>query len=287
MKLKELQHLFQNKLKAHYLKQEIDTFFFMLSEFYFGIKRLDLALNPNLKVDEPHHILQALEALEKHVPIQYIIGKTEFYGLTFKVDEHTLIPRPETEELVDWILSEIENFDIPKSILDIGTGSGSIAVSLAKKLTGSKVYALDVSEEALEIAKGNGILNGVDVVMIKTDILKKDLWPTLFKNQKFDIIVSNPPYVLETEKLKMKANVLNYEPHVALFVEDNDPLLFYREITGFSKAHLKKGGMLFFEINEKLGNDMLALLSHAGFEELEMRQDIFGKDRMIKAIQNQ
>ena len=233
---------------------------------------------------------EAIKRLNNHEPIQYIIGKTEFYSLLFKVNEAVLIPRPETEELVDWIISKFRIQNSELKILDIGTGSGCIAISLAKNLPNAKVFALDVSKEALNVAKANAWQNDVEVEFIEADILN---WKQEagnmnldFKDLNLDIIVSNPPYVRASEKEQMKPNVLAHEPDLALFVKDEDSLLFYRNITQFASQFLNTKGQLFFEINEYLGNDMFKLLNDKGFIDIELKQDIFAKDRMIKGVKS-
>jgi len=286
MKLKELKELFQKKLGGLYDVEEIDSFFYILIEHYLGLKRIALALKPEISYskEDLESILKALEFLKKQIPIQYILGETEFFGLPFKVNSHVLIPRPETEELVDWILNfeKSESVNNGLKILDIGTGSGCIAVSLAKNLNRAHVYALDVSHDALEVAKRNATLNNVSVEFIEADILNLETWNTEFKNLKFDIIVSNPPYVRELEKAQMKSNVVHNEPHLALFVENEDPLIFYKAITKYAVDNLTTKGYLFFEINEYLGKPMTQLLKSFNFNAIELKQDIFKKDRMIK-----
>jgi len=288
MKLKETKEFFQNELAGLYNVEEIDSFFYILIEFYLGLKRISLVLKPELtyskKVMEP--ILTALEDLKKEIPIQYILGETAFFGLPFKVNSHVLIPRPETEELVDWILNieKSESINNGLKILDIGTGSGCIAVSLAKNLIHAQVYALDVSHDALEVAKRNAVLNNVSVEFIQVNMLQPETWNTEFKNLRFDIIVSNPPYVRELEKAQMKSNVVNNEPHLALFVKNEDPLIFYKAITQYAVNNLTPKGHLFFEINEYLGKQMRLLLKSFDFNAIELKQDIFKKDRMIKGI---
>lgn len=293
MKLKDIQNKFHDVLDAIYGKEEVNSFFFMLVDFYYKISRLQLAMEPDLKIEKPDAILNALEALKREQPIQYILGETEFYGLPFKVNEHVLIPRPETEELVEWVISEFKNkiqichTERSRSaafrILDIGTGSGCIAIALAKNLPNAKVYALDVSKEALKIAKQNAELNHVEIEFIEADILTCRDTELVSASHKFDIIVSNPPYIRTEEKLQMKNNVLNNEPHLALFVNDENPLLFYEAISSFATHKLNPNGMLFFEINEYLGNDMIRLLNRNEFKNIELKQDMFKKDRMIKA----
>ncbi|XCF07689.1 peptide chain release factor N(5)-glutamine methyltransferase [Tamlana crocina] len=279
MKLKAIKHKFQEELGTVYPAEEIDSFFNILAETYYGVKRIQLATNPDLTLNDSEDILYALAELKNEKPIQYIIGETEFYGLNFKVNDGVLIPRPETEELVEWALKKAKP-NTAINILDVGTGSGCIAISLAKHLPKAKVFAIDVSLEALSIAKKNAQLNGVNIYFEEADIL------TLKRSSEeiaFDIIVSNPPYVREKEKQYMKPNVLDNEPHLALFVKDEDPLLFYKAITGFAINNLKEKGLLFFEINEFLGNAMIDLLRNKNFENIELKQDIFKKDRMIKA----
>ncbi|WP_452229568.1 peptide chain release factor N(5)-glutamine methyltransferase [Lacinutrix sp. MEBiC02404] len=288
MRLKEIQNIFHEQLDAIYGVDEVNSFFYLLIEACCDFSRMKLALEPGKTITkaEEEAIINALKRLKEEEPIQYILGETEFYGLPFKVNKHTLIPRPETEELVDLILNDVNSsaFQKPISILDIGTGSGCIAISLAKNLPKAKVYALDVSAKAIEQAKENAALNNVEVVFIEADILNEKSWDLAFSSLGFDIIVSNPPYVRNLEKQEMKPNVLNNEPHLALFVADNNPLQFYEAITTFAVDHLKPKGELYFEINEYLGAAMIALLEENGFEAIELKQDIFGKDRMLKGI---
>lgn len=281
MNLKKIQNTFHQELKAIYPKEEIDSFFYMLIDEYYNVSRIQLAINSEISIDNVEVVLNALQLLKKEKPIQYILGKTEFYGLNFKVNDNVLIPRPETEELVDWVLNKTPKTQNP-NILDIGTGSGCIAISLAKHLPNAKVYALDISEKALQVAGNNADLNAVNINFIEADILMT----SSLKDFKFDIIVSNPPYVRETEKQLMTANVLDNEPHLALFVKDEDPLIFYRAITEFAINNLTKNGKLFFEINEYLGKDMIQLLKKHNFTDIELKQDSFKKDRMIKASLN-
>ena len=226
--------------------------------------------------DRDRRLDDAMGRLAKGEPLQYIIGYAPFCGLQFNVDSRVLIPRPETAELVEWVAA-----DCTKSgaILDIGTGSGCIAVTLAHRLPGCKVQGWDISEAALEVARENNRLNGTDVEFSKEDILT-----VRSSDSKYDVIVSNPPYVMEREKAQMEANVLEYEPHTALFVPDADPLLFYRAIAEFGKKALVKGGALYFEINPLESEAMGCMLSDVGYHDIEIRKDIFGKHRMIKAV---
>ncbi|WP_299782570.1 peptide chain release factor N(5)-glutamine methyltransferase [uncultured Formosa sp.] len=287
MKLKAIQQTFHEALDAEYDKREVDHFFFMICEYYFNFKRITLALEPDYSISETEAIsvLDALESLKQHKPIQYVLKTTEFFGLEFQVNNSVLIPRPETEELVAWIIeSDLDKIKKPLRILDIGTGSGCIAISLANKFTNAEVFAVDVSEDAIIVAKQNAEGNKVNVSFIQADILSVDTYKNANFNLPFDIIVSNPPYVRELEKLQMKSNVLNHEPHLALFVEDHDPLKFYKAITKLAKKHLVNDGLLFFEINEFLGNEMVDLLQEHTFTHVELRQDMFKRNRMIKGI---
>lgn len=288
MLVKDLKQIFHKELDAIYGKDEVFSFFFMLTEQYCNISRLDVALDTKISItkEEQEPLFKALESLKQHTPIQYILGETEFYGLPFKVNANTLIPRPETEELVQLVVDAYpkQNSKAKVSILDIGTGSGCIAISLAKNIVPSSVSALDVSAKALEQARQNAVLNNVEVDFVAGDILTMTEGDSAFKNITFDVIVSNPPYVRNLEKLEMQANVLENEPHLALFVADDNPLLFYKAITGFAVQHLKQNGQLFFEINEYLGPEMIQLLEDNGFKDVQLKQDFFGKDRMVKGI---
>ncbi len=287
MNLKDVQNTFHKELDSLYGKEEVDNFFFMLTDAFYKVSRLDLALNTKYAIDNYDAIEQALQLLKNEQPIQYILGETEFCGYPFKVNASTLIPRPETEELVEWIVKQQYTLNIPQlHILDIGTGSGCIAISLAKKLPEAKVYALDISEKALNMSRQNAELNNVNVEFIEANILKPDTWSSNLENLKFDIIVSNPPYVREKEKNQMKANVLNNEPHLALFVKDENPLQFYKAIIQFTKSNLNSNGMLFFEINEFLGKEMIQLMVDSNLKDIVLKQDIFKKDRMIKGRKN-
>lgn len=281
MKIKEYRTQFIQVLTSMYGEGEAESFFYLILEEKQKLKRIDLALQPDLVFSENEIAVwnSILDQLKLEIPIQYLLGKTSFYGLDFEVNENVLIPRPETEELVDWIISN--NQAIKKSdnikILDIGTGSGCIAISLAKNLPNAQVFAIDVSENALATAQKNAILNEVNVTFIQQNILE-----TLDLGQKFDIIVSNPPYVRNLEKEEIKKNVLDHEPHLALFVEDNNALIFYKKITELAQNNLSISGQLYFEINQYLGKEMVDLLQKTGFKNVELRKDIYGNDRMTK-----
>jgi len=285
MTLKSLKTYFISSLVDYYPETEANSFFYILTLHILNKRRIDVSLNYDIEVSNNDKIKfqDTIERLKNHEPIQYIIGKTEFYGLPFKLSNNVLIPRPETEELVDWMISKFESQKSKIRVLDIGTGSGCIAISLAKNLPDCKIVALDVSSEALKVAKENAKLNNVEVKFIEADILN---WNLELDNLEFDVIVSNPPYVRALEKNQMKKNVLDFEPHLALFVEDEDSLLFYRKITQLTNKILKPKGQLYFEINEHLGKEMVKLLRENGFEEIELKSDIFGKDRIIKGIKS-
>lgn len=237
MLLKEIKNIFHLELDSIYPKEEVASFFYLAIEHYLNLGRFVLVLEPNLVISKTKEqpLFEALSQLKLERPIQYILGMTQFMDLDFKVNENVLIPRPETEELVRWIISDCENQESRINILDIGTGSGCIAIALAKNLKNARVYALDISDGALEIAKKNAVSNQVDVELIQADILILDKLGI-----KFDIIVSNPPYVRMVEKGTMKSNVVEHEPGIALFVSDDDPLVFYRKIVEFAQSNLKR-----------------------------------------------
>lgn len=278
MLIQEFKRHFFQELSGLYPETEIQSFFNILVEFKLHLSRIELALQHNFELNDDDFLFlqNVLSELKYQIPIQYIIGKTEFYGLPFKVDKNVLIPRPETEELVDWIIQNHKNQHNIK-ILDIGSGSGCIAISLAKNLPKAKVSAIDISAEALNVAKNNAALNQVNVNFINSDILTIAKLPDVF-----DIIVSNPPYVRELEKDQMQQNVLANEPHIALFVKNENPLLFYDKIAELAKNHLTENGVLYFEINQYLGNETVELLKTKGFKNIEVKKDIYGVDRMVK-----
>ena len=279
MTLQQLQSNFNNQLKGIYPKEEIGSFFQWLAEAYLGYSRFKVSEKKDEEISEQNEtqFLSALTRLMHHEPIQYIIGETEFYGFPFKVTPAVLIPRPETEELVAWVLEEFKNQEPENSILDIGTGSGCIAISLARYLGNATISALDISEAAIEVARENSVINKVDVNFFQADILNAETLP-----QQYDAIVSNPPYVRQQEKSKMQPNVLQHEPEVALFVSNEDPLLFYRAIARLAKKHLTSDGTLYLEINEYLSKEMQQMLQQEGFAEIALKKDIFGKFRMLK-----
>ena len=308
MLLKSYKTKFFQELSSLYDEKEIESFFYLILENFHQIKRIDLALNPQMRMNDKQllHWESILSDLKKQKPIQYILGETEFYGLPFLVNENTLIPRPETEELVELIIKQNSKSEIPPEpkvngaklnsklkILDIGTGSGCIAIALKKDLPNSEVFAIDISEEALETAKKNAQINQVEIHFIQADILKiNNLEQLPTSNPKlethnpkletqFDIIVSNPPYVRILEKQEINPNVLEYEPHLALFVEDEDALLFYRKIAQLALKSLSPNGRLYFEINQYLGKETVELIESFGFKNVVLHKDIYGNDRMI------
>jgi release factor glutamine methyltransferase len=279
LKLSQLKINFTTVLQGVYDKEEVHCFFYILCDFFLQYSRFEVSMALDTIVSAKNITVfeKALLRLKKQEPIQYILGTTEFYGLTFKVNKHTLIPRPETEELVDWVLSNLHDQDSMLDILDIGTGSGCIAISLAKNIPTAIVSGLDVSEKALEIAKENAVKNQVLVSFCQKDILR-----TTSLEKKYDVIVSNPPYVRQLEKKAMNANVLDYEPGIALFVPNEDPLLFYRKIAQLAMVSLQTRGWLYFEINEYLSKEMDVLLKDIGFANIEIKKDFREVPRMIK-----
>ena len=293
MNLLQLKSLFIDELTDTYPKEEILSFYYLLIEGLLQLQKKEVFLEPTIKLSTQHlsEFKNSIALLKQEKPIQYLLGSTEFCGFTFKVNENVLIPRPETEELVHWICSDrISDISNQKdsgssqtSILDIGTGSGCIAISLAKKCPNSEVSALDVSKNALITAKENAIANDVAIHFIEQDILNlpRKLNTTVFK--KYDIIVSNPPYVREMEKQEMQNNVLQNEPHLALFVDNDNPLLFYNKIAEFAKENLTENGLIYFEINQYLASETATLLEQKGFNRIEIREDIYGNKRMLKA----
>ncbi|HCE55183.1 MAG TPA: peptide chain release factor N(5)-glutamine methyltransferase [Lutibacter sp.] len=279
MLIQDFKHHFFLELSKVHPETEIQSFFNILIEFKLHLSRIQLALEHNFELDRDDldFLENALLKLKNQIPVQYIVGETAFCGLLFKVDKNVLIPRPETEELVEWIFQNHKKNESIK-ILDIGTGSGCIAISLAKNLPNAEVFALDVSAEALDVAKKNAAMNAVKVDFIQADILTIEKLPDTF-----DVIVSNPPYVRESEKDLMQQNVLSNEPHIALFVENENPLLFYDKIAELAKNHLTENGVLYFEINQYLGMKTVDLLKSKGFKNIDLKKDIYGVDRMVKS----
>ena len=279
MKLKDLKIDFITKLSVTYQKEEVLSFFKILCEEYLNITPTKLLLvgEELINKEQLDMFSKVIIRLLNEEPIQYILNTTSFYGLDFICTPSALIPRPETEELVDWILKSEKN---KISILDIGTGTGCIPISLAKNNTDYTVSALEISDVALELAKDNTQKNEVDISFISADIL------SYTSDKRHDLIVSNPPYVRNLEKIKIQNNVLNFEPPLALFVDDDDPLVFYRAILEFAKSNLSEKGSVYFEINENLFNEMESLLASYRFSEIELKKDVFGKYRFIRGLKS-
>lgn len=277
--IKSAKVYFVDELNTVYDASELQQLMEITFMHYCSLSKIDLMLTDEKQLSESEliKIVDVVRELKCKKPLAYILGEWEFYGLNFKVNEFTLIPRPETEELVELILKENnEN----QTILDIGTGTGCIPIALKVTNKLFEISACDISLDALTIAKLNAKNNKVDVNFFECDILAER---DKITNDKYDLIVSNPPYITSKEKSLMDANVLDYEPHLALFVEDNSPLLFYDAISDFAKNNLNSGGKLYFEINEHYGNETAELLIHKGFHNVNIIKDINGKNRIIKA----
>jgi len=275
----ELSSGFKRELKEQYTLPELQNFLYLIFQNLMDLSKTDIHINQKKEV--PDHFIvrinEIISELKEYKPIQYILGETEFYGCNIKINQNTFIPRPETEELVRWILDETGGNRC--KIFDIGTGSGCIAIALAKNNIFAKVFASDYSEKALKIARGNAGINNTDITFFNFNI---NFPETLDILDIYDIIVSNPPYVTESEKRKMKENVLKYEPNDALFVPDSDPLIFFRAILQFAQSKLQSGGDIFFEINERFGEQMVQLLEEFNYHHIILRKDINDKNRMIK-----
>lgn len=277
MLLQEIRNIFRKELSGDYPREEVDEFFYMGIQSLLGLEKFILVMQPDLVVrkEEEGPLFELLQGLKEHKPIQYLLGETTFMGRTYNVAPGVLIPRPETEELVRWIKEE-GSVGESISVLDIGTGSGCIAITLDLELKGARVTAMDVSKEALAICTRNAETLNSEVEIIQADIIVDT------PAGKWDIIVSNPPYVRESEKEVMRPNVLNYEPSLALFVPDTNPLRFYERIAEYASNHLHTGGKLYFEINEAFGPEVAEILRDNKFTAVEIRQDIFGKDRFVR-----
>ncbi|RKE03428.1 peptide chain release factor N(5)-glutamine methyltransferase [Marinifilum flexuosum] len=270
----------KKELESIYSSRESESIAYILLEELLNYSRTQIQLNKTESIQDEQFakVKEYIADLKENKPIQYVLGEADFYELKFKVNQHTLIPRPETEELVHAIINE--NKEANLNVLDIGTGSGCIPICLAKHLTNANVSSVDISPKAIQTATENAKRNEVQVRFDERDILNWEV----YEWEQLDIIVSNPPYVTNAEKVKMEKNVLDFEPHTALFVSDNDPLIFYRRIAELAQDHLKKGGKLYFEINESLGKEMTVLLEQKGFSSIQVQKDINGKDRMMSAI---
>ena len=281
--IKNIRNYISGELEGIYPSPETDSIINLVLESVSGLKKScrmsgnDIPLPP----ETINTLINICKELKTGKPVQYVLGETIFYGCKIKLNNHTMIPRQETEELVDMIIKENRNFK--GRILDIGTGSGCIAIALAINIPGAKITALDISKEALSVARENADLNHADVNFLLADILNPDLNIT----DSADIIVSNPPYVMESEKKFMHINVLNFEPHSAIFVPDSDPLVYYKAIISFAEKKLSHTGWLWFEINEAMGPEIAGLLQQSGYVGVEIVRDINGKDRFIKAERNE
>ncbi|MCD4773144.1 MAG: peptide chain release factor N(5)-glutamine methyltransferase, partial [Bacteroidales bacterium] len=280
-KVKDIFDYYKNELVNFYDEKESISILKILFKETCNISRTEMIVDPELRISESDilKIHFAVKEIRKYKPIQYITGKTNFYGLDFFVNECVLIPRPETEELIELIINENKNRKSIK-ILDIGTGSGCIAIALKKEFNNSEIYALDKYADALKVAEENSQKHNLKINLLKINILNKSETETL---PQFDIIVSNPPYIQESEKKLMQRNVLDYEPESALFVNDNDPLIFYKAISEFAKSYLKTKGKLYFEINEAYGNEVKKMLEDFGFKKVVLKNDLNGKNRMVCA----
>ncbi len=274
--ISQLNKLFNEKLSSLYSKREIDQFLVLSFQKLMGYNKLDISMNKQLALEEGQYAQfnNILERLLNSEPIQYILESTFFYGLDLKVSQAVLIPRPETEELVELVLKHVKADD---KLLDIGTGSGCIALALKSKMNSVQVKGIDVSEEALRIARWNADHHGLELELEKIDILEDD------QIGKWNCIVSNPPYIAKNESLSMEKNVLDHEPATALFVPDDNPLIFYKRIAQLASINLQSKGLLFFEIHEGKGGEIVKLLASLGFVNIEVKKDMQGKDRMIKA----
>jgi len=270
-----------SELSEMYDKEEAVNIMRLVFQEQLGLSRIDIAMENNKEIDAKSHklISQIAAKLLEGQPVQQILGSVNFFGVRLKVNKHVLIPRPETEELVQYILKENNGDGL--QVLDVGTGSGCIAITLALGLQDSVVYGIDISQPALELAQINSITSNVNIDLINLDILNEENWKKL-KN--YDIIASNPPYVLESEKINMHINVLNHEPHLALFVPDKNPLLYYEKISDMALKHLCKNGKLYFEINKDYGKQIKKMLVQKGFKDVVISKDINERDRFVRAV---
>jgi release factor glutamine methyltransferase len=276
---------FVNHLKSVYDEREADNIADWAFEKVTGLKRLERRFNKNEQLEESNFLLlqNYLQQMLQHKPVQYVLQEAWFYKMKFYVNENVLIPRPETEELVEWIVTDANKKSTgskPTGIIDIGAGSGCIAISLKKELKNSKITAIDTSEIALQVAEQNSTELHAKIDFIQLDFLKEEEWKRL---PMFDIIVSNPPYIPLNERDSLAKNVLEYEPSLALFVENNDRFIFYEKISGFAKSHLNEGGKIYVEVHENYAREVKDIFENAGFA-TQTKKDIYGKERMLKAF---
>ena len=282
MTIAEAKKEIRNATSHLYEQREITAITALLLEKITGFTRLDQTIQKDVLIEQRkvESLQQAIVKLQQGMPIQYVLGEAWFYGFIFSVSEHTLIPRPETEELVAWVLSDLNNNISQVNLLDVGTGLGCIPITIAKKISTIKTYGVDISTNALAIAKKNAQTIGSDTQFLQLDFLDTSKWDSL---PPVDILISNPPYIAEKEKASMHKNVLDYEPHIALFVPDNDPLIFYKQILLFAETKLQMNTLIYLELNEALAMQTAALFSSASFE-TTLKKDMQGKYRMLKVI---
>lgn len=276
------------QLQTIYEISEAESIANMVFEEILYIKKQHIFfLDKQINDAEIEQLNTILNKLLTHEPVQYVLGIADFFGLRFRVNKQVLIPRTETEELVALIIKEVRNLKLQNdavfNILDIGTGSGCIPIALKKNLPFAQVTAMDISTDALEVANENAFLNKTNIEFIEGDILNSQF---SIPNSQFSIIISNPPYITQNEKLKMQKNVLHFEPHLALFVSDDNPLLFYNVIADFAKLHLTQNGKLYFEINENFGMEIKIMLENKGYDEVIIVKDLQGKNRVVVGSNN-
>ena len=283
MLLNEFRNHFTSSLTDHYPKSEIAAFYSRLTDFYFQWPPTFTVLNPEYQPnkEELMKLSLALDKLKKLRPLQYIINESYFYGRSFYVNEQVLIPRPETEELVKWVLSDFEDVKDCYNVLELGTGSGCIAISLAKEQSKFCIQALDISETALDIAKKNALHHHAEIDFIHQDMTTIEVW-----SKAINVVISNPPYIEPDEKKEMLPNVLEYEPHLALFTPKREPLYYYKKIIAIAQSSLNSNGSLYLEINPKFKEDLITYIKRKTFKDIEVRNDIFGKNRMLKAVKS-
>ncbi|MCA1761719.1 MAG: peptide chain release factor N(5)-glutamine methyltransferase [Flavobacteriales bacterium] len=282
MNVSALVQLFRQELIQIYPQREVEQIIALVFEEVLNYSRVDIVLNSDEVPDDGRLIAMqaALDRLKNSEPVQYVLGKTVFYGLPFRVNKDVLIPRQETEELIHWILKD--QFPERPTVIDLGTGSGCIPIVLKDLWPAAKVFGADISIDALNVANQNAAQNGVEVEFFHFDIIERESLAFM----KFDLMVSNPPYVRRSERNLMEQNVLGFEPEMALFVDDSDPLIFYRKIVDLAEGHLNKGGKLYFEINEAYGAELKQLMKDRGFGNVELKKDFNGKDRMMRGVWN-
>jgi len=282
MNMQEARYCFGKELDSLYESEELNNISSLVLEHITGWQITGQAKNKEfvLTPKQEEHLNSIILRLKTNEPVQYVLGEAWFAGMKFKVNKNVLIPRPETEELVEWVVKESQKSTVKsQKILDMGTGSGCIAISIKKKLPNAQVVAFDMCSEALYTAAENALNLDAEVEFRLLDFLDEEKWNELGQ---YDIIVSNPPYVRQSEAATMHKRVTGFEPQQALFVPDNDALLFYRKLSAFAKAHLKPGGSLFVETNENLGKEVVSLFQSAGLKNIELKKDMQGKDRMVK-----